>query len=210
MSTTSAKNYTIIPGIKMGLVPPEHLCNIAKVTQKYNIPMLKITSAQRLAFIGMDEGVAQEVWRDLGELSSPAKPVGVHYVQACPGVGHCKYGRQDSLELGRLIEERLIDMELPAKTKIGISGCPMNCTESYIRDIGIFGKKNGWTLVFGGNGGGNPRIGNIIAENLSTETVLSLAKRCLGEYANNARKKERTARYMERTDLDEFIKKVHE
>lgn len=208
MSKDSTKNYTIIPGCKMGLIKPEQLCNIARVTQKYNIPMLKITSAQRLAFIGMDEAVSEQVWQDLGEPGGPVKPVGVHYVQACPGINHCKYGRQDSLKLGDIIQQDFMDINLPAKTKIGISGCPMNCTESYIRDLGIFGKKKGWTLVFGGNGGGLPRIGDIIDENLSTTELLALAKRCLQFYADHARTRERTARFMERIKLDDFIKAV--
>ncbi len=95
-------------------------------------------------------------------------------------------------------------LELPAKTKVGISGCPMNCCESFIRDVGVFGKKNGWTLVFGGNGGGLPRIGDIIAEDLSDEQVIDLAGRCLDFYREGARKKERSARFMERTTLERF------
>ena len=204
MSDQSRKNYNIIPGIKMGLVTPERLENIAQVTRKYAIPMLKITSAQRIAFIGMDSEVADQVWRDLGEKKGPTKPVGLHYVQACPGMQNCKYGCQDSIALGETIQNRFMDITLPGKTKIGISGCSMNCTESYIRDLGIFGKKKGWTLVFGGNGGGNPRIGDVIAEHLSDDDVIALAQRCLKFYGDNAKKKERTARFMERTELAVF------
>ncbi len=195
MSPVKKKSYNIVPGIKMGLVTPEQLTKIAKVTQKYEIPMLKITSAQRLAFIGMDPNVAEKVWLDLGMDSGPTKPVGIHYIQACPGQDNCKYGCQDSLALGELFQKSFMDIPLPAKTKIGISGCSLNCTESYIRDLGVFGKKKGWTLVFGGNGGGVPRIGDIIAEQLTTDEVLALAKRCLVYYADNARPRERTSRF---------------
>jgi NAD(P)H-nitrite reductase large subunit len=208
MAANSTKNYNIVPGIKMGFVTPEQLVKIAQVTEKYKIPALKITSAQRLAFIGMDKAVTEQVWQDLGEKSGPVKPVGIHYIQACPGSINCKYGQQDSQQLGEIIQNNLMNMDLPAKAKVGISGCPMNCTESYVRDLGIFGKKKGWTLIFGGNGGGVPRIGDIIAENLSTDEVVALAKRCLQYYAENGRKRERTARFMERTNLDDFIKSV--
>ncbi len=208
MSKDTKKTYNVVPGIKMGLVSPDHLVKIATVAKKYNIPILKITSAQRLAFLGMDPDDANDVWQELGEPDGLTKPVGIHYVQACPGAGLCKYGRQDSLRLGEMIQETLMGMNLPGKTKVGISGCPMNCTESYVRDLGIYGKKKGWTLIFGGNGGGNPRIGDVIAENLTTAEVLALAKRCLTYYAAHARKKERTARFMERTNLDEFIEKT--
>jgi len=98
----------------------------------------------------------------------------------------------------------LADLALPAKTKVGISGCPLNCCESYVRDVGIFGKKNGWTLVFGGNGGGCPRIGDLVAGNLSDDEVIALVGKCLDFYGKNARRLERTARLMVRTKIDDF------
>ncbi len=198
------KTYQIVPGPRMGLISPENLQNIAKVALKYNIPVLKITSAQRLSFIGHNPEDTPAIWHDLGYNHSPSKPPGVHYIQACPGINHCKYGCQDSLYLGQRLEDELLAMELPAKTKIGISGCSMNCCESFVRDIGIFAKKEGWTLVFGGNGGGRPRIGDIIDENLDDSQVINLVKKCLAQYKQLARPKERTARLMERTILEDF------
>jgi NAD(P)H-nitrite reductase large subunit len=106
--------------------------------------------------------------------------------------------------MGKKLEEAFGDLPLPAKTKVGISGCSLNCCESYVRDIGIFGKKNGWTLVFGGNGGGCPRIGNIVAENLSNDEVIDLVGKCLDFYRKNARRLERTARFMTRTKIEHF------
>jgi NAD(P)H-nitrite reductase large subunit len=165
---------------------------------------VKITSAQRFAFAGHAPEKVAEIWRDLGQATGPVKPVGIHYIQACPGVRWCKYGRQDSLALGEKLEKALLAMPLPHKTKVGISGCPMNCCESYIRDIGIFGKKNGWTLIFGGNGGGCPRIGDVVAEGLDDEQVLALAASCLAFYSAQARKFERTGRLMQRTTLEKL------
>lgn len=202
--TNVTKNYNILPGIRMGVLSMEYLEKLVRVADKYKIPFLKITSAQRLAIGGHAVEDAEQIWRELGQQSGPKKPVGIHYIQACPGSRWCKYGRQDSLALGEKIEEALMELELPAKTKVGISGCPMNCCESFIRDLGIFGKKNGWTLIFGGNGGGLPRIGDIIAEDLTDEQVIDLAGRCLRFYQEGARKKERTARFMERTSLEQF------
>lgn len=92
----------------------------------------------------------------MGQKSGPTKPAGIHYIQACPGVKWCKYGKMDTIVLGQKIEETLFDIPLPAKTKVGISGCAMNCCECYIRDIGISAMKKGWSLVFGGNGGAPP------------------------------------------------------
>ena len=127
-----------------------------------------------ITIVGHEPETAEQIWRELGQETGPQKPVGIHYIQACPGVKWCKYGRQDSPALGEKLEKAFGNLPLPAKTKVGISGCPLNCCESYVRDIGVFGKKNGWTLVFGGNGGGCPRIADIVAEGLSDDEVIDL------------------------------------
>jgi NAD(P)H-nitrite reductase large subunit len=202
------KTYAVVPRTPMGLVTPDILENIARVVRQYEIPVIKITSAQRMALVGMDPEVVDDVWRDLGMDVGPAVELCVHYVQACPGNTLCKLGVQDSLGLGGKLEEIFVGMHLPAKAKIGISGCPMNCGESYMRDFGAFGKKSGWTVTFGGNAGGKPRIGDVIAENLSSEEVVDLAKRCFEYYAANGKKKKRTARFIERIGIEEFKKAV--
>ena len=202
------KTYGIVPRTPLGIVTPDMLETIAKVVRKYEIPVIKITSAQRMVLVGMSAEVVDEVWRDLGMDMGPAVELCVHYVQACPGNTLCKLGVQDSLGLGGKLEKLFVGMHLPAKAKIGISGCPMSCGESYMRDFGAFGKKSGWTVIFGGNAGRKPRIGDVIAENLNEEEVIDLAKRCFEYYAANGKKKERTARFIERIGIEEFKKAV--
>lgn len=188
----------------MGLVTPEILQNIAKVAQDHQIPIIKLTSAQRMALVGVELESVEQIWKELGMAIGRAVEVCVHYVQACPGTAVCKFGIQDSLGLGGKLEELLVGMELPAKAKIGISGCPMNCGEGFVRDFGAFGKKSGFTIMFGGNSGGRPRIGDVIAQDLNTEEVIELAKKCFDYYRSNAKPKERTARFIERIGIDEF------
>ena len=69
-------------------------------------------------------------------------------------------------------------------------------------------QKKGWTLIFGGNSGKKPRIGDVIAENLSKNDVIQLVKSSLAYYLENAKKKERTAKFMNRVGVDEFKKAV--
>ncbi len=178
------------------------------MVRKYEIPVIKITSAQRIALVGMKPEIVDQVWQELGMDVGPAVGVCVHYVQACPGNTLCKLGVQDSLGLGGKLEKIFVGTQLPAKAKLGISGCPMNCAESYMRDFGVFGKKSGWNVIFGGNAGGHPRIGDVIAEGLTEDEVIDLAKRCFDYYGSNAKKRQRTARFIERIGIDEFKKAV--
>ena len=196
------KTYAIVPRTPVGMVTPEVLETIARVVKKYEIPVMKITSGQRMALVGLKEEDVAGAWKDLGLDVGRATELCVHYAQACPGTAVCRFGVQDSLGMGLELEKLFTGMELPAKVKFGVSGCPMCCGESYVRDVGLLGKKKGWTLIFGGNSGGRPRIGDVVAEDLGKEEAVDLVKRCLEYYAANGKKKERTARFIERTGID--------
>lgn len=202
------ETYAIVPRTPMGLVTPDILEKIAATARKYDIPLIKITSAQRIALVGLKPEQVEPVWEELGMEVGRASELCMHYVQACPGTDVCRMGVQDSLGLGGRLDKVFYDREFPAKVKFGISGCSMNCAESYMRDFGAFGKRKGWTVVFGGNAGGRPRIGDVIAENVTEEEVIALAEKSLAFYAENAKKKERTARFVKRIGIEEFKKNV--
>jgi NAD(P)H-nitrite reductase large subunit len=202
------KTYAIVPRTPVGLVSPAVLEAISSVVRKYNIPITKITSGQRLALVGLQRDEVDQVWHDLKMEVGQAMELCVHYVQACPGTEVCKFGVRDSLGLGLELEKLYVGMDLPAKIKIGVSGCPFCCAESYVRDIGLIGKKKGWILTFGGNSGGRPRIGDVIAKDIGDVEAVSLIQRCLEYYRNNVDKKLRTARFVEKTGIEVIRKAV--
>ena len=198
------ETYAIVPRTPLGLVTPDALQSIVNVAKKYEIPVIKITSGQRMAIVGIKEEDVASVWKELGLDVGRATELCVHYAQACPGTAVCSFGMQDSLGMGTELEKMFIGMELPAKVKFGVSGCPFCCGESYVRDIGVLGKKKGWTVIFGGSSGNKPRTGDVLAENLTTEDTIALVKRCLEYYAENGKKKERAAKFMDRIGVNKF------
>lgn len=204
------ETYAIVPRIPMGILTPEILEKLADVARRYRVRIIKITSGQRIALVGFKADEIEKVWQELDIEVGPAEGLCVHYVQACPGTETCKFGQGDSLGLAMKIEQMFVGKEdtVPAKTKFGISGCTLNCAESYLRDFGAFATPKGWTVVVGGNSGGRPRIGNVIAERLTEEEVLSLLQRCLEYYAQHAKPRERMPRFIERIGIEEFRKAV--
>ncbi len=184
------------------MVTPDDLEKIAKVGRKYRIPMLKITSGQRIALIGIEPDSVQKVVHDLGPLAKPETAPCVKFVQACLGTDMCRYGNQDSIGLARAVDRQFVDQTFPAKIKIGISGCPRCCGESHTRDIGIMGTNKGWTVFFGGNGGTRPRFADLIARDLGATEALDCAQRLAEYYRDHAKPHERTARFMERIGMD--------
>jgi NAD(P)H-nitrite reductase large subunit len=206
------KTYAIVARVPMGIITPENLENMAKVARKYNVPTIKITSGQRIAFIGLKPEDIDIAWQELGMGIGPAEGPCIHYVQACPGSILCKFGQQESLGLARKLEMLYVGKEnsIPAKTKIGISGCRLNCAESYLRDFGAFGTNKGWSIVAGGNSGGRPRIGDVMAEDLSEEQTLEFFRKCFEIYSRLANGKERMPNLIRRIGIEEFKKAVLE
>ncbi len=202
------ETYAIVPRSPVGLLTADNLEALAKVVRKYNIPVVKITSGQRVALVGIKGEDVEKVWNDLGMDPGKATELCVHYAQACPGTAVCRFGVQDSLGLGLELEKYFEGVELPAKLKFGVSGCPFCCAESYVRDLGIIGKKSGWTVAVGGNSGGRPRIGEEIAQDLTTEQVMDLCRKCLDYYRANAKKKERMSAFVDRVGLEAVKKAV--
>lgn len=196
------ETYAIVPRTPAGIVAPEDLENIARVARRYAIPVIKITSGQRMALVGIKAEDVEKIWNEIGMTVGEATAPCVHYVQACPGTAVCKYGVQDSLGLGLELEKVYQDLNLPAKLKMGVSGCPRCCGESYVRDIGVLGTAKGWTVTFGGNSGGRPRIGDVIAKDLAKEDVIALVKLLLDYYIENGKPGERTARFVDRVGID--------
>lgn len=202
------RTYAVVPRLPLGVLTPEILETIAQVARRYDVPVIKITSAQRIALVGLEPDRVADAWNDLGMRFGPAQELCVHYVQACPGNDWCRYGIRDSLGLGATLEEMFVGMDLPAKAKLGISGCPFNCAESYVRDFGAFAKKKGWTVIVGGNSGRKPRIGDVIAEDVSEDEVVELARRSFEHYLANARPKERMPKFVSRVGPEAFRKAV--
>ncbi len=196
------KTYAIVPRTPVGLVTPEVLEAIVRVVKKYDIPIVKITSGQRLALVGLKEEDLGRVWEDLRLDVGRAIELCLHYVQACPGNSVCRFGVRDSLGIGLELEKRFASQEMPAKLKIGVSGCPMCCAESYLRDVGLIGKAKGWVVTFGGNAGGRPRIGDVIAQGLVREDAVALVQRLVDFYRKEGKKKERAARFAERLGIE--------
>ncbi len=200
------KTYAVAPHIPCGVVQPQTLRRLADVAEKYGAQALKITSASRVAIVGVDEKDVDAIWNELG--MSPGFAVGlcVRSVKACPGTTFCKRGQQDSLSVGLKLDGKYHGMELPGKFKIGVSGCPNQCAETCIKDVGLVGMKNGWKLMVGGNGGGKPRLAKEVASDLTTEQAIEWVDRIIDYYKANARPHQRIGAMIEKMGFEEFEK----
>ncbi len=196
------ETYAIAAHTPCGVVTPDLLHKLADVAEKYNVQALKITGATRIALVGIREEDIDSVWEDLKLKPGAAVGLCVRSVRACPGTTFCKIGQQDALGMGMKLDETYHGMELPGKFKMAVSGCNLNCAESWVRDVGLFGKPKGWTLVIGGNVGAKPRIADELFVGLSDEQAIAAIETVIAYYKENAKKGERLGKMIDRTGLE--------
>ncbi|HMB32283.1 MAG TPA: NAD(P)/FAD-dependent oxidoreductase [Desulfohalobiaceae bacterium] len=198
------ETYAIAPHLPCGVVKPEQLRKLADVAEKYNCAAMKVTSAARIALVGLKEEDIDKAWEDLGLSPGAAVGVCVRSVKACPGTTFCRLGMQDSLSMGMELDKKYHGLQLPGKLKIGVSGCQNQCAETCIKDIALVGGKKGWTVMAGGSGAKKPRLADVIAEELSDDQALGLIERIIDYYRDNANKNERMGKMMDRLGVDSF------
>jgi len=198
------QTYAIAPHIPCGLISPQMLRTLADVAEKYDAQAIKITGATRVAIIGLKEEDIDAAWQDLQLDKGAAVGLCVRSVRTCPGNTYCRLGKQDALGMGMTLDKRYHSLELPGKFKMAVSGCHLSCSESWVRDIGLIGQKDGWQLVIGGNVGAAPRIAQEVVTGLDDNQVLNAIEQTIQCYRDNAKKGERLGKTIDRLGLTPF------
>ena len=201
------ETFSVVPRIYGGVTNPDQLRRIADVADKYHVPLVKITGGQRIDLVGISGELLSSVWADLGMPSGHAYTKAVRTCKTCVGETFCRFGVQDSMTLGIEMEQRYQGIPSPAKIKMAVSGCPRNCAESGIKDIGVVGIHTGWEIYIGGNGGIKSKVAELLTVVNTREEVLDLTGVFIQYYRENARWLERTSQFMERVGI-EHIREV--
>jgi NAD(P)H-nitrite reductase large subunit len=203
------ETYAIAPHIPGGITDTATLRKICDVADKYKVQAIKLTSAQRIALVGIKEEELDNVWADLDQTPGAAIGLCVRSVKICPGTTFCKRGVQDSVGLGLKIDSIYHAMELPNKMKMGVSGCMLSCSEVWVKDIGVMGTAKGWKILVGGNSGTRPRIADVLVEDVTTQDeVLAIIEKIISWYKAEPKKELRLCRVVEKMGIDEFRKAV--
>ena len=165
----------VIPRMWGGETTAADLRRIADVVDKFKIPTVKVTGGQRIDLLGVKKEDLREVWSDLGMPSGLAYAKGLRTVKTCVGSEWCRFGTQNSTLMGQQLERQLALMYAPHKVKLAVSGCPRNCAESGIKDVGIIGVDSGWEIYVGGNGGIKTEVAQFLVKLKTHEEVLEYA-----------------------------------
>jgi len=194
--------FSVVPRIYGGVTSPDELRRIADVADRYAVPMVKITGGQRIDLLGVRKDQLPDVWRDLGMPSGHAYAKAVRTVKTCVGTDFCRFGIGDAVGLGIELEKAWEGIHTPHKVKSSVSGCPRNCAESLVKDVGIVAVEGGWEILIGGAAGSTVRRGDLLARVANGEEAIRVASTFLQYYRENAEYLERTYDFVERVGID--------
>jgi nitrite reductase (NADH) large subunit len=203
--------YSVVPRIWGGVTSPKELRAIADVAEKYNVPTVKVTGGQRIDLLGVKKEDLPSVWRDLGAaglVSGHAYGKALRTVKTCVGKEWCRFGTQDSTGLGIELERITWGSWHPHKVKLAVSGCPRNCAEATIKDLGVVCVESGYELHVGGNGGIKIRATDFLCKVATEQEVVEYTCAYLQLYREEARYLERTAPWIERVGLTHVRQRI--
>ena len=200
--------YSVIPRMWGGETNSSELRRIADAVDKYKIPTVKVTGGQRIDLLGVKKEDLVNVWKDIGMPSGHAYAKALRTVKTCVGSEWCRMGTQDSTQMGKDLERAMWRMYAPHKVKFAVSGCPRNCAESGIKDVGIIGVDSGWEMYVAGNGGIKTEVAHFFVKLKTAAEVLEYTGAFCELYRQEGWYLERTVHYVNRVGLDHVKKKI--
>ena len=200
--------YSVVPRMWGGVTNAAELRRIADVADKYQVPMVKVTGGQRIDLLGIKKDDLPAIWKELDMPSGHAYGKSIRTVKTCVGSEFCRFGTQNSTQLGIDLEHDLFNMWSPHKVKLAVSGCPRNCAEAGIKDIGIIGVDSGWELYIGGNGGIKTEVAEFFVKLKTADEVREYSGAFLQLYREEAFYLERTVHYLQRVGMQHIRRAV--
>jgi nitrite reductase (NADH) large subunit len=196
--------FSVVPRMYGGVTTPDELRRIADAAERYDVRMVKVTGGQRIDLLGVRKEDLPDIWRDIGMPSGHAYAKAVRTVKTCVGEDFCRFGLGDSIALGIALEREWEGLHTPAKVKAGVSGCPRNCAEATVKDIGVVAVEGGWQIRVGGAAGANVREADVLETVATPDEVIRTATVVLQHYRENADYKERLYDFVPRVGLEEI------
>ena len=191
-----------------GETTADELRRIADAVDKYQIPTVKVTGGQRIDLLGVKKEDLVNVWKDIGMPSGHAYAKALRTVKTCVGSEWCRMGTQDSTQMGKDMERAMWRMYAPHKVKFAVSGCPRNCAEAGIKDVGIIGVDSGWEMYVAGNGGIKTEVAQFFTKLKTADEVLEYTGAFMQLYRKEGWYLERTVHYVNRVGMDHLKARI--
>ena len=195
--------FSVIPEMAGGLCTPEELHRIAAAAVKYNVPLVKMTGGQRIDLVGVAKADLPGIWADIDMPAGYAWGKSYRTCKSCIGTSFCRFGLGDSMGLAVKLEKRFRGIDSPGKMKLATAGCPRNCSEALVKDVGAVAiGDDKWEIYIGGAAGAHIRKGDLLCVVEGEDAVTTISGRFMQYYREHAKYKERTYTFVPRIGLE--------
>jgi dissimilatory sulfite reductase (desulfoviridin) alpha/beta subunit len=212
------KNYFVVRvKTQLGNVNSEQLAQLSDIARKYGRSYMTFTTRLNIDIpwvVQENLDAVKQAVEDVG-LNVGWTGLTVRPIVACKGSTTCNNGLVDTQGLGRLLDERFFGKNLPAKFKIGITGCKNDCGKAEINDLGFVGQRSseakgerGYAAYFGGMFGRVHREGRQAGPLLSLDEAIALTEKVIDYMERNAHPKERLGMLIDRMGWEEFLNAI--
>lgn len=126
---------------RAGNITSEQMRKIAELADKYGQGRMHLTTRQAVEMHWVPKAHYEEIMREILEAGLLPAVCGprIRTIVACPGNAVCRFGVTDTVSMAEQLDELFVGCEVPAKTKLGISGCPNSCAKPQENDLGLQG-----------------------------------------------------------------------
>ena len=136
---------------------------------------IHLTTSQKIMILDLSKKSAKRAREKLDALGVNYKfSKQVYQPRVCVGSAYCKFGLTDTLRFGERIYENYAHTDIPYKIKIGVSGCLRSCAHSTLADIGLIGRKSGYSVYVGGKSGISPKQGQLLVKSVTEDDTLQI------------------------------------
>lgn len=167
---------------------PEQMIFLAELAKMHKGIFRLVATGIQISDISMEAKKA--ITEALPTEIKVSKRLSVNSISVCKGKGGCKNGFMETMELAKFLEDTQYGRETVQKLRIGIAGCPRCCSDPLVKDIGVYGLPDGFTLTAGGSSGNRPKPGEILAKGLSVGEAKEKISYLIDWYIANAMPKE--------------------
>lgn len=199
--------FSVVPRMWGGLTTVQELRTIADVAERYDVRTIKVTGGQRIDLLGIRKEDLPAVWAELnaaGMVSGAAYAKGLRTVKTCVGSEWCRFGTQDSTGLGVKLERLMCGSWTPAKVKLAVSGCPRNCAEATVKDIGVICVESGYDIHVAGAAGLHVRATDLLGHVDTEEEAMEVCAAVLQAYREQATYLERVYKWVDKVGLEQL------
>ncbi len=136
--------YGVHIRLPLGDITPEHLCFLARLSERYGGSRVRLTIFQNILLRFVPEKALTSLYKELSQ-SPLALPNAQHIadVTRCPGADTCQiaitHSRGLAAELGKLFTNGFGGIPEIQDIQIKISGCFNSCGQHYIATLGFYG-----------------------------------------------------------------------